>query len=75
MIIFIDTGVFVAVHNAADDNFKSARLGFEKIKARGEKMVTTDYVLHEVYTRLITKMSYKTAMAFDAFVRPGGDAS
>ena len=69
MTIFIDSGAFVGVHNKADDNFKMAVEGFSVIENKGWRVVTTDYVVDEVYTRLITKTDYRKTMVFDTFLR------
>jgi uncharacterized protein len=56
MAIFIDTGIFVALHNA-DDNFHSRSKELFKQALKGEfgRIFTSDYVLNEALTTALMR--------------------
>ncbi|MBI2008113.1 PIN domain-containing protein [Candidatus Amesbacteria bacterium] len=63
--IFIDSGPFRAAANKSDDNHLKARAQFEELGVGTFKLMTSDYVVDETYTGLLTRPGYWAAMGFD----------
>ena len=71
MITFIDSGPFRALNNTADQYFSSARQRYTELINVPVKLVTTDYVIDEVYTGLLVDSGYRSAINFDNVLRLG----
>lgn len=67
----MDSGSFRAVYNPKDQYHTEGNAGTAEISQKGYKMVTTDYVIDETYTGLITKTTYENTMEFDQMIRSG----
>ena len=69
-MIFVDTGAFYASKVANDVNHRSA-IGIEKLISEGKygKMVTTNYVLDELYTLLRGRVSYEHTIQIGETIR------
>jgi uncharacterized protein len=71
MKIFIDTSVLIALYSLRDQNYKQAQVIVSALVNSNAEFFTTDYVLDEVYTGLITnpKAGYRAALRFDRKVK------
>ena len=70
--IFIDTGPFQALNNEEDQYFSQTEQRMRSIEGKGMVLITSDYVIDEVYTALLIRAGYKNAMHFDQYLRRGG---
>lgn len=64
MKVFIDTNAWLALEIKNDINHLRAKSAFKKYKARRAIFYTNDYVLSEVYTRLIYDIYLNAALKF-----------
>lgn len=71
MIIFIDSGPLRALNNIKDQYFSVARQRYAQLVNEPVKLVTTDYVVDEVYTGLLVDSGYRSALNFDNILRLG----
>ena len=70
MTVFIDTGIFVALHNA-DDNLhtKSQELKTNALKGEYGKIFTSDYIIDEaITTALMRTKNHNLAMDLGKFI-------
>ena len=63
-LVFIDTWAWLALANRKDTYHESARKGYAEIKAKGCRLVTSDYVLDETITALFRSVLYSSAVKF-----------
>lgn len=72
--ILVDTSAWDALADAADSNHDLAQLYRDEIAGQC-RLVTTNYILDELYTLLLLNVGYSAAVAFkrklDALVRAG----
>ncbi len=61
--IFIDTSAWYATEDASDENHAIALLFTEEIEGKCH-LVTTNYVLDEIYTLLLDKIGYTRTVEF-----------
>lgn len=71
MKIFVDTGPLQAFNNISDQYYKSSTEILEVLIKEAAMLVTTDYIIDETYTGLLTKAGYKNAIHFDEFLKKG----
>ena len=71
MTIFIDSGPLRALNNTRDQYFSVARQRYVQLVNEPVKLVTTDYVIDEVYTGLLVDSGYRSAMNFDSVLGLG----
>lgn len=64
MKLFIDTGAFIALTDTSDENHQAAKHFYLKIKEKGIKLITTNFVVCETMNYLRTKVSHDVAVAF-----------
>jgi predicted nucleic acid-binding protein len=64
MKIFIDTGAFIAMTDADDDNHKKAKTFYITEKEKGVKFITTNFVICETMNYLNAKVSHNIAVIF-----------
>ena len=50
--IFVNTSGWLALYNSNDPNHEAARLLWEELRQQPVRLVTTDYVLDQVYTTM-----------------------
>jgi predicted nucleic acid-binding protein len=68
-MIFIDTAAFLAVENRRDAHHEEA-LAFRAVALeRGQRFVTSDYVLDEAYTLLRLRAGHGVAVQFGEDIR------
>jgi len=63
-LIFVDTWAWLALANRKDAYHSVAQRGYAQIKAAGDRLVTSDYVLDETITALFRSVAYKNAVQF-----------
>lgn len=67
--IFIDTTAFRSLFDPRDACAKKAA-GILRRLPKTAKLITTDYIIDETYTGLLTRSGYKYALIFDqAFIK------
>lgn len=71
-LIFVDAGPFQALNNEDDEYFNRAEKIMRNLQGKGVQLVTTDYVIDEVYTALLIRAGYRNAMHFDRHLRLDG---
>ncbi|MEK6651693.1 MAG: PIN domain-containing protein [Nitrospirota bacterium] len=64
MKLFIDTGAFIALTDMSDENHQAANNFYMKVKEKGIKLVTTNFVVCETMNYLRAKVSHDVAVAF-----------
>ena len=68
-MIFVDTAAFLAIENRKDSHHSEA-IRFRNLSlSRGERLVTSDYVLDESYTIIRLRAGHATAVQFGEMVR------
>lgn len=60
-MIFIDTGAFLARYVARDQHHRRARTAWREIEKRGERCLTSNFVLDETLTLLARRTTYSFA--------------
>ncbi len=68
-IVFVDTGPLQGFNNKDDEHHVAARKIFLKFRATSIRLITTDYIIDEAYTGLLTRAGYNSAMHFDRFLQ------
>ena len=64
MKIFIDTGAFIALTDADDENHKAAKMYYKNATEKGMRFLTTNYVVCETMNYLRAKISHSVAIIF-----------
>jgi uncharacterized protein len=62
--VFIDTGAWVALVDAADQNHSAALAKFEELSSSGCSLLTSDYVFDEAITLVRLRVSHAAAVVF-----------
>lgn len=64
--VFIDAGPFYALNNPRDQYFLQAQVLIQKLKTNNIRLITTDYIIEETATSLLTsfKGGYWNAVNF-----------
>ena len=62
--IFVDTGAFLALSNAADQYHDPAREALKRLQAIRSFFVTSNFVLDDTYTRIRRKAGIQAAVRF-----------
>jgi predicted nucleic acid-binding protein len=68
-MVFVDTGAFFAIENERDRYHVEALDARHEFMARGERLVTSDYVLDEVYTLIRMRVGHAAAVDFGESIR------
>jgi predicted nucleic acid-binding protein len=62
--VFVDTSAVLALLSPADHSHEPARAAFEKLQAREAPLLTTSFVLVEIYALLGRRMGLEAVEAF-----------
>ena len=62
--VFVDTSAVLALLNPSDESHAAARRAFERLQAREAPLLTTSFVLVEVYALLGRRMGLAAIEAF-----------
>jgi hypothetical protein len=68
-VVFVDTAAFFAIENERDRHHGPALDTRDRLMAGGERLVTSDYVLDEVYTLIRMRVSHRAAVEFGDSLR------
>lgn len=74
MTVFVDSGGWLSVLIATDQHHAAGSRDFRAMRAAGARLVTTDYVLDEVATRLRYDAGHPQAAGFLRLVRDAAGA-
>ncbi|MGI8574328.1 MAG: type II toxin-antitoxin system VapC family toxin [Egibacteraceae bacterium] len=69
--VFIDTGAFVALRNASEQEHEAARSALRELLAQRVSLFTSNYVFAETYTALLVRVGRHEAVAWGAAFRAG----
>ena len=72
MKIFIDTGAFIALTDADDENHKAARAFYKSAAEKGARFVTTNFVVCETMNYLRARVSHNVAVIFRENIKKSG---
>lgn len=64
MKLFIDTGAFIALTDADDQNHKAAATFYRNAKEKGARFVTTNFVVCETMNYLRARITHDIAVLF-----------
>ena len=64
MKLFVDTGAFIALTDADDENHKAAAAFYRNAKEKGTRFVTTNFVVCETMNYLRARISHRIAVLF-----------
>ena len=64
MKLFVDTGAFIALTDADDENHKAAAAFYRDAKEKGMRFVTTNFVVCETMNYLRARISHPIAVLF-----------
>lgn len=64
MKLFVDTGAFIALTDADDENHKAAAAFYRDAKEKGMRFVTTNFVVCETMNYLRARISHHIAVLF-----------
>jgi hypothetical protein len=64
MKLFVDTGAFIALADADDENHKAAAAFYRNSKEEGARFVTTNFVVCETMNYLRSRISHQVAVLF-----------
>jgi len=72
MKLFVDTGAFIALTDADDENHKPAVAFYRNAKEKGTRFVTTNFVVCETMNYLRARISHNIASLFRENVKKSG---
>ncbi len=72
MKVFVDTGAFIALTDADDENHKAAAAFYRKAKEKGTRFVTTNFVVCETMNYLRARISHHVAALFRENLKKSG---
>jgi predicted nucleic acid-binding protein len=64
MKLFVDTGAFIALTDADDENHKTAAAFYRNAKEKGTRFITTNFVVCETMNYLRARISHHIAVLF-----------
>jgi len=68
-MVFVDTSAFFAIENERDRHHVEALDTRHDLMARGERLITSDYILDEVYTLIRMRVDHRAAVDFGESIR------
>lgn len=72
MKLFVDTGAFIALTDADDENHKAAASFYRNAKEKGARFVTTNFVVCETMNYLRARISHQIAVLFRENLKKSG---
>ena len=72
MKLFVDTGAFIALLDADDENHKAAAAFYRNSKEKGARFVTTNFVVSETMNYLRARISHDIAVLFRENLKKSG---
>jgi predicted nucleic acid-binding protein len=72
MKLFVDTGAFIALTDADDENHKTAAAFYRNAKEKGTRFVTTNFVVCETMNYLRARISYSITVLFRENLKKSG---
>lgn len=72
MKLFVDTGAFIALTDADDENHKAAKAFYKSAIEKGARFVTTNFVVCETINYLRAKVSHNVAVIFRENLKKSG---
>ena len=72
MKLFVDTGAFIALIDADDENHKAAAAFYRNSKEKGARFVTTNFVVCETMNYLRARISHDIAVLFRENLKKSG---
>jgi len=72
MKVFVDTGAFIALTDADDENHKAAVAFYRNAKEKGTRFVTTNFVVCETMNYLRARISHHVAAFFRENLKKSG---
>lgn len=68
-MVFVDTGAFFAIENERDRHHPKALDTRDELMSQGQRLVTSDYILDEVYTLIRMRVGHRAAVDFGESIR------
>ena len=68
-MVFVDTAAFFAIENERDRHHPQALDTRDQLMSGGERLVTSDYVLDEVYTLIRMRVGHRASIDFGESIR------
>jgi uncharacterized protein len=72
MKLFVDTGAFIALTDADDENHKAAASFYRNAKEKGTRFVTTNFVVCETMNYIRARISHNIAVLFRENLKKSG---
>lgn len=72
MKIFVDTGAFIALTDADDENHKGAKDFYKDARVKGIRFVTTNFVICETINYLRARISHNISVIFRENLKKSG---
>jgi len=72
MRLFVDTGAFIALTDADDENHKSAAVFYRNAREEGRRFITTNFVVCETLNYLRARISHRVAVLFFENLKKSG---
>ena len=72
MRVFIDTGAFIALTDADDENHRAAKAFYKSSMEKGARFITSNFVVCETMNYLGAKVSHNVAVVFRESLKKSG---
>lgn len=68
-MVFVDTSAFFAIENIRDHHHSGAVESRDELMSGGQRLITSDYVLDEMYTLIRMRVGHRPAIEFGDSIR------